>query len=67
MEVVESESKKKRSVAALSHLQHYTNVIKHEASKWEDLEYDNMPHNFWGGFSTYMCTHAINKTRVYFP
>ena len=46
MEEAETELKKKWSVSALSNLQDYKNAINHEPSKWEDLEYDHMYHNF---------------------
>ena len=61
MEEAETELKKKWSVSALSNLQDYKNAINHEPSKWEDLEYDQMSHKFWGGFYTYMGKHAMNK------
>ena len=58
MEEGETESKRKQSVAALTHLQDYMKAIKHEPSKCKDLEYDHMSHIFGGGFASYMGEHA---------
>ena len=46
---VRSESKTKRSAAALEHLQDYTNAISHEPSQGEDLEHFHTTHDVWGG------------------
>ena len=37
VEVSKTESKRKRPVAALAHLQDYMNTINYEPSKWEDI------------------------------
>ena len=67
MEESETEYKKKRSVAALSHIQHHINLINHKQSKWEYREYDHTHHKFWGGFASYMDKNARNKTMFKFP
>ena len=57
-----SESNIKRSHAATRHLQEYMDSIHHSAHKWEDLKHDDMTHEFWGKFGTYIGKHA--KTRI---
>ena len=66
MEEEATESKKKRSVAALSHLQDFMHASNHDLIKWEDLTHDHMTQYFWGLFATYMGKHARNKTKVKF-
>ena len=66
LEKAKSESKTKRIAASLENLQDSMDVISHQPSKWDDLEYCHMTHDFWGGFGTYMCQHVKNKTMVKF-
>ena len=42
-----SESKKKRSVAALGNLQDFMASIKNQPSRWKVLKYSHMSHEFW--------------------
>ena len=67
VEEANTDSKKKRPVAALAHLQDYMHAINHKPSKWKDMEYDQMYRKFWVGFANYMGKHANNKTMVKFP
>ena len=46
---VKSDSKTKLSSAASRHLQDYIDAISHETSKWKDIEYFHMTHDFLGG------------------
>ena len=62
VEEAETESKKKRPVAALSHLQQFMHASNHDPINWEDLTHDHMTQDFWGPFVTYMGKYAMNKT-----
>ena len=57
----QSKFKKKQTVAYSEHLQDCMDAIKHQPSKWEDMEYSHMAHTFWSGFATYLVHHARNK------
>ena len=61
-----TESKKKRSVAALYHLQDFMHASNHEPINWEELTHDHTNQAFWGPFATYIGKYARNKSEVKF-
>ena len=63
VEEVATESKKKFSFAALSHLQDFMHASNHDLINWEGLTHDCMTQDFWGPFATYMGKYARNKTK----
>ena len=60
MEEAATVSNKKRSVAALSHLQEFMHASNHDPINWEDPTHDNMTQDFWGQFSTGMGDNKYN-------
>ena len=66
VESVATESKRKHSVAALSHLQDYMDAIKNNLIKLGDLTYDHMAQDFLVCSATYLGKYAKNKTMVKF-
>ena len=66
VEEAATESKNKRSVAAMSHLQYFMRASNNDLINWEDLTHYHTTQYFWGPFVTYMVKYANNKTRVKF-
>ena len=66
MEEAATEFNKKRSVAALYHLQDFMHASNYDPINWEDITHDHMTQYFWGLFETYMGKYARNKTKVKF-
>ena len=66
VEEAATESKMKRSVATLSHLQYFMHSSNHNPINWEDLTHDHMTQYVWCPFVTYMGKYARNKTKVKF-
>ena len=66
LEEAANESKKRSSVAAISHLQDFIHTSYYDLINWEDLTHDHMTQEFWVPFATYMVNYARNKTKVEF-
>ena len=66
VEEAATESKKKRSVDDLSHIQDFVHASNHDTINWQNLTHDHMTQDFWGPFETYMGKYARNKTKVKF-
>ena len=66
VEYAATESKKKRSVAALCHLQYFMQASNNYPINLEDLTHDHMTQYFWGSVATYMGKYAGNNTKVKF-
>ena len=66
VEEASTESKKKRSVSDLSHIQDFMRAVNHDPINWGDPTRDHMTQDVLGPFATYMGKYERNKKKIKF-